>query len=45
MYVTSATTGAYYRSLVSLGLARDLVALWKAHPDYGLLVTGHSLGG
>jgi hypothetical protein len=35
---------AYYRSLASLGLARDLVTLWRAHRDYGLLITGHSLG-
>ena len=37
---------AYYRSLVMLGLARDVAKLWeeRGEGEYTVLVTGHSLG-
>ncbi|CAD5225834.1 unnamed protein product [Bursaphelenchus xylophilus] len=34
-----------YRSILDTGLAREVLQLRHDHPDYDIIVTGHSLGG
>jgi putative lipase involved disintegration of autophagic bodies len=35
----------YYRDLVDLGMTDKIASLAGKHPDYRVLLTGHSLGG